>query len=176
MLAEAWVERFGPVDASNLVDVPKALRRDQRRFGALALDDGIYHDRGAMDQEGCVAEWDCCLRQAFLDTSRQLARCGQRLRQRHGVRVFVKENNVCERTANVDPNAQDSLLIVLAIDYAPAPSLFTPTLALLVARKRVKSIPCSALAPSPSGRGRGVRGFEPYRPPGAPHHVIKPSP
>jgi hypothetical protein len=37
-------------------------RRDQHCFGALAFDDGIHNDRGAMDQERGAAEWHCCLR------------------------------------------------------------------------------------------------------------------
>src|SRR5436190_1368914 len=41
VLAEKQVEGFGPIDAADLVNVPKAPGRNQRRSGALSLEDRV---------------------------------------------------------------------------------------------------------------------------------------
>ncbi len=44
VLLEIEIVGVGPVDAADLVDVPEALRDDERRLGAGALQDGVDRD------------------------------------------------------------------------------------------------------------------------------------
>ena len=51
MLAEEEIVGIRPVDAADLVDIAEALGDEERGLGALALQDGIDGDGGAVEKQ-----------------------------------------------------------------------------------------------------------------------------
>lgn len=102
MLAEAQMKRFRPIDPPNLVDIAEAPRGDQGSLRAPALEDGVHHNSGAVNEAGRGTERYRRLCEAFLDALCQCRWRREHLGQRHGMLLFVKDDNVRKRTADVD--------------------------------------------------------------------------
>ena len=61
VLAEEEVERIGPVDAADFVDVAEAFGRDQRRACAFAFQDRVDRDGRPVDQKRNIVRRDARL-------------------------------------------------------------------------------------------------------------------
>ena len=109
VLAEARVERFRPIDPADLVNVAEPFGGNQRRLGALALDDRVHHDGRAVDQGHNLIERHGRLGQTLLNASRQLRRRRERLRQRQTPRPSSKTTT----SVNVPPMSTATLKITL---------------------------------------------------------------
>src|ERR1700686_4327133 len=100
MLAEEQIVGFRTVDAADLVDVAKALRRNQRGLGAFALQQRIDGDCRAVQEQLPRAETRSGFGDARGHALDQTRGCGQRLSETNMTRRFVKNSKIRECTAD----------------------------------------------------------------------------
>ena len=112
---------FGPVAARDLEDVPEALRRDQRRPAARALDDGVDDDGGAVKEVVDVLRVDAGFRGAVEDALRQVFIGGQALDRGRLPRIAVEGDEVRKGPADIDADeAHDCPLPCCRLAAQPA--------------------------------------------------------
>src|SRR5918999_885319 len=109
MFAKTRVEGFGAIDPADLINVAKSFGRHQRGLGAVALNDRVDHDGGAVNESSDFAEPYCGFRQTIQHASRQLRRRRQRLSQRQRAVRFIENHRVSERAADINRYPQRNL-------------------------------------------------------------------
>ena len=109
VLAEEQIVGVGPVDASDLVDVAKALGDEQRRARAGALEHRVDGDGRAVEKQRGGAVIAAGLGDACGNALDQMRRGRQRLAERELAGLFVKHRNVGERAADIGGKPQPSL-------------------------------------------------------------------
>ena len=108
---EQQIVGFRPVAAADGVDVAGALGDDQRRLGALALDQRVDRDGRAVDQFVDGAGFESALADAIDDALDQMRRRRQALGLDEALGAVVEPDQIGECAANIDCND----------DHAPSP-------------------------------------------------------
>ena len=99
---EPQVVHVGAIAPSDLQDVAKALRCDERRAHAFALGDGVDDGGAAVHEEGHVARLDTREVDGVEHALGQVARRAQRLCRLEIAALLVKMNQVGEGPTDID--------------------------------------------------------------------------
>ena len=96
------VERIGPVAARDFEHVAKTRCRDKRRLGALALDQRIDDEGGAVVDEARLVRRQLHLVEAVEDAFDEISVGRRALGVGDAVAVVVVRNEISEGTADID--------------------------------------------------------------------------
>ena len=99
---EPQVVHVGAIAPSDLQDVAKALRCDERRAHAFAFGDGVDDGGAAVNEEGYVARLDAGEIDGIEHALGQVARRAQRFLSLKAAAFFVEMNQVGEGSADID--------------------------------------------------------------------------
>jgi hypothetical protein len=124
VFAEEQIERIGPVDAPDFVDVAEPFGRDQRGLRALAFEDRIDGDGRTVDDELRRRRRRPRALDRGEDAVGEIFRRTQRFAERHGARRDVHDGHIGERPADVDRDAAacDHASVSAAVRSADAAS------------------------------------------------------
>ncbi len=98
------IERIGPVAARDLEHVAEALGGEERGLGALALDQRVDHQRGAVVDEACGMGVELRLGEAVEHAVNQVAVGSRALGVGDPMGIGVVGHKIGEGAANVDGN------------------------------------------------------------------------
>ncbi len=104
------VERVGPVAARDFEHVAKARRRDEGRLGALALDQRIDDERGAVVDETRLVRRELHLVEAVEDAFDEISVGRRALGVGDAVVLVVVRNEISEGTADIDGDGKGHFL------------------------------------------------------------------
>ena len=107
VLLEEKIVRIRPVDASDLVDVAKALCRDERRLGAGALEQRVDGDGRAVQEEAGLLIVRAGLGDAGIDALDEMRGRRQALAQQQPAGFLIERRDIGERAADIGPEPRD---------------------------------------------------------------------
>ncbi len=102
VLAKEQVERLRPVDASDLVDVCEAGRRDERRRRTAALEQRVDRDRRSVDERDRIRDLPARGIDRVEDARDEIVRRAEGLPEQDPARGRLERGDVGERPADVD--------------------------------------------------------------------------
>ena len=106
VLAEEQVERIGPVDTPDLVDVAKTLGRYERGSRTLTFENRVDRHGRTVNDELSRCGRGARYSDRIEDAGDQIVRRGERLAEAHQTRRSIENRRVGERSANVDADPQ----------------------------------------------------------------------